>query len=63
MNEWFDEESEGCEQLYQEIGPEWANDHAQQLFEENSRLFTAQRLKSYYVEHPDVAAPAVSTVE
>lgn len=63
MNEWYDEESEGYERLFQQIGPEWANEHAQQLFEENARLFTAQRLKSYYVQHPEVARPAVSTVE
>lgn len=53
--------------LYEEIGPEWARDHADELFEQSydeaTQRFTEERLKSYYLQKPDVAVPAVTTVE
>lgn len=49
------------------IGPEWARDHAQQLFEEYYdeavRDFTEGRLKSFYLSHPTIAAPAASAAQ
>jgi len=66
-DEWDARQDAAYEQLYQEIGPEWARDHAQELFEENydeaTRQFTEQRLKSYYLAHPQIAIAAVSAVE
>jgi len=49
---------------------EWVRDHpaefAHEFFEDNYeeavRVFTAERLQSYYVEHPDLALPALETL-
>jgi len=52
-------EEEAYDRSYKEIGPQWARDHADELFrdhyEEAVSEFTSERLKSYYVKHPDLA--------
>jgi hypothetical protein len=66
-DEWDAMQDDAYDHLYEEIGPEWARDHAQELFEENYdeaiQHFTKARLKSYYLAHPQVATPAVSAVQ
>ncbi|HZP06594.1 MAG TPA: hypothetical protein VFB43_16970 [Terracidiphilus sp.] len=66
-DEWDAMQDAAYDQLYEEIGPEWARDHAQELFEENYdeavQHFTKACLKSYYLAHPQLATPAVSAVE
>ena len=48
--------------LYNEYGPEWAAEHKAELrreyYNEVVSEFTTERLKSYYVAHPDLAGPA-----
>jgi hypothetical protein len=50
------------EELYKELGPEWARDHAEELLQEHYddavSLFTSERLQSYYLKHPSLAIPA-----
>lgn len=50
------------DRLYRELGPQWARDHDQELFEEHYeeavKEFTSERLQSYYVAHPKLAGPA-----
>jgi hypothetical protein len=56
------EEEEAYNALYREIGPEWARDHAYELFQENYEeavsQFTTERLQSYYLKHPDLILPS-----
>ncbi len=55
------------QEFYNEIGPAWVQDHAEELYEVHydlvTRDFTQARLKSYYLLHPDVAVPAARAVE
>jgi hypothetical protein len=50
------------DRLYEEIGPQWVRDHADEIFKENYDEavsgFTSERLNSYYLKHPDLARPA-----
>lgn len=46
------------EQLLEELGPEWAEDNGFVPPEDAIREFTAERLQSYYVAHPNLAGPA-----
>jgi hypothetical protein len=43
---------------YEEVGPQWAEDHGLYPYEDAVREFTAERLRSYYLAHPDLAVPA-----
>jgi hypothetical protein len=55
-------EEEAYDRLYKEIGPQWVRDHADELFQEHYEEavseFTSERLKSFYLKHPDLARPA-----
>lgn len=55
-------EEEGMQRLYEELGPRWVEDNAQELFEANYleavKQFKEERLVTYFVAHPDVATPA-----
>ena len=55
---------------YNEVGPQWARDHARELaqeyYEENYeqavKEFTSERLQSYYVANPNLAVPAIEAL-
>jgi hypothetical protein len=59
---WEAEQEAAYDRLYNELGPEWARDHAQELlkehYEEAVNEFTSDRLQSYYLAHPSLAVPA-----
>lgn len=46
------------EQLLEELGPDWAEENGFVPPEDAIREFTAERLQSYYVAHPNLAGPA-----
>lgn len=46
-------------QLYKEFGPEWAEEHKSELAAQAIQAFTADRLQSYYLNHPDMAKVAL----
>lgn len=56
-------EEEGYQQLYEEMGPRWLEEHSQELFDEATKRFTEQRLKAYFLANPMLAAPAINAVE
>jgi hypothetical protein len=53
--------------MYQKFGPQWAEDHAEELYRQHYadaiKEFTAQRLQSYYLRHPDMAKTAIGMIE
>jgi len=59
-------EQEYLERVYNEFGPEWADEHADELYEryygEAVNEFTTARLKSFYVAHPELAQPALQSL-
>jgi hypothetical protein len=64
--EWEAAEDAAYEYYYKEIGPQWAQDHAQELYQEYYkeavREFTAERLRSYFTAHPSLARPAAESL-
>ncbi len=48
------------EKLYNELGPEWAEEHASELNTQAIQNFTNERLQSYYLKHPDMAGAALA---
>lgn len=56
-------EDEGYQSQLEEIGPEWAREHSQEVYDDATRLFTEQRLKAYYLERPHLTIHAVSAVQ
>jgi hypothetical protein len=62
MDQWDAEQEAGYERLYLELGPQWAAEHRDELFEQAIQEFTADRLKSYYVAHPNLAKPAFDSL-
>ena len=58
------EEAEAA--MYEEFGPQWAADHAQELYEQNYNVaveeFTNERLRSFYEKEPRVAVRAISAL-
>src|SRR5712692_9953122 len=60
-NRWEAEQEAAEEAHYEEVGAQWAQDHADELFkqhyDEAVSEFTSERLKSYYLKHPDLAGP------
>jgi hypothetical protein len=50
------------DRLRQTLGPEWARDHADELFKEHYdgavNHFTSERMQSYYLRYPNLAGPA-----
>jgi hypothetical protein len=61
-NRWDAEQQAAEEAQYEKIGAQWAQDHADELFKEHYdeavSEFTSERLKSYYLKHPDLAGQA-----
>jgi hypothetical protein len=59
------EEAENA--MYEEFGPQWARDHAQEIYEENYDAaveeFTNGRLRSFYEKEPLVAVSAVNALK
>lgn len=55
----YDENDAARDEFYEQISRELYPDHKQQAIEE----FTAERLRSYYIEHPDVMRPAVEAIQ
>lgn len=47
------------EKLYNELGPEWAEEHSAELNARAIQAFTNERLQSYYLSHPDMAKTAL----
>lgn len=58
MEPWEGEEEAALDRLYNDFGPEWAREHSTELYREAISEFTAERLQSYYLAHPDLAKPA-----
>ena len=54
---------EGQQRMYDEVGLQWAEDHAAELFEDAVDKFTGDRLSSYYLAHCDrfLLTPPAST--
>ena len=50
------------EKLYNEFGPEWAEEHTAELNAQAIQAFTSERLQSYYLNHPDMAKTALGMV-
>jgi hypothetical protein len=55
----YDQHDASMDMLYEQIGLELYPSHKAQAISE----FTADRLRSYYVEHPDVMRPAVDALQ
>jgi len=51
------------EAAYEQVGPHWAQDHGMYFYEDAIREFTAERLRSYYLAHPNLAAPAHESLQ
>ena len=55
------------ESMYNEFGPQWADEHADELYRKHYddavKEFTAERLQSYYLKHPDMAKAAIGMME
>src|SRR5690349_15892471 len=51
------------EKLYNEFGPEWAEEHSSELNAQAIQYFTNQRLQSYYLDHPDMAQAALGMIK
>jgi hypothetical protein len=52
------EQEDALERLYNQFGPEWAEEHSGELYQEAIQEFTVERLQSYYVSHPNLAHAA-----
>jgi hypothetical protein len=67
MTPYDAEIEEGWDRLYNELGPQYLQEHAYELYEEHAKQaiqeFQADRLKSYFLNHPDVAQPAFETLD
>jgi hypothetical protein len=63
---WDAMQEEGLNNMYNELGPQWAEDHANELFEkyydEAIAQFTSERLSSYYIANPNLAAQAYTAL-
>ena len=46
------------DRMYQELGPQWAEDNGFVEYGDAINDFTSERLQSYYLAHTDVARPA-----
>lgn len=72
-DEWWEEEARleaeqeaAAEEHFEKQAREWVRDNAAEFareffddnYEEAVRVFTSERLQSFYVEHPDLALPA-----
>jgi hypothetical protein len=55
---WDYEQDAAYDQLYEELGPQWAEEHSLFPYEDAIKEFTAERLQSYYVANPNLAGPA-----
>lgn len=55
----YDEQDAARDEFYEQISRELYPDHKQQAIEE----FTAERLRSFYIKHPNVMRPAVEAVQ
>jgi hypothetical protein len=60
---WDYEQDAAYDRLYEELGPQWAKDHGLAPPEDAIKEFTAERLQSYYVKHPDLATTAIGMME
>ncbi|HWA95098.1 MAG TPA: hypothetical protein VG844_10905 [Terracidiphilus sp.] len=56
-------EDEGYQRLYEEMGPQWVDEHSQEIFDEATKRFTEQRLKAFYLANPMLANPSISAVD
>jgi hypothetical protein len=64
----FDAEiEEGWDRLYNELGPQYLQEHGYDLYDEHAKQaiheFQADRLKSYFLNHTNVAQPAFETLD
>lgn len=55
----YDEQDAARDEFYEQISRELYPDHKQQAIEE----FTAERLRSFYIKHPNVMRPAVEAIQ
>jgi hypothetical protein len=54
----YDEQDAAMDEFYEQISRELYPDHKQQAIQE----FTAERLRSFYVQSPNVMRPAVEAI-
>lgn len=67
---WEAEQEAAAEEHFEKQAREWVRDNAAEFareffednYEEAVRVFTSERLQSFYVEHPDVALPALEAL-
>lgn len=67
---WEAEQEAAAEEHFEKQGREWVRDNAAELareffednYEEAVRVFTSERLQSYYVKHPNLAVPALEAL-
>lgn len=67
---WEAEQEAAAEEHFEKQAREWVRDNAAEFareffednYEEAVRVFTSERLQSYYVEHPDLAVPALEAL-
>ena len=55
----YDEQDAAMDEFYDQISKELYPEHKEQAIEE----FTEERLKSYYLQNPDVMRPAVDAIQ
>lgn len=67
VNEWDAAQDQYLFDLYNENGPEWAQEHYDELHREHYaeavKEFTAERLQSYYLTYPAMAGTAIGMME
>lgn len=67
MSPYEAEIEEGWDRLYNELGPQYLQEHAYELYEEHAKQaiheFQTDRLKSYFLNHPDLARSAFETLD
>ena len=67
---WEAEHESAGEEHFEKQAREWVRDNAAEFareffednYEEAVRVFTSERLQSFYVEHPDLAVPALEAL-
>lgn len=67
---WEAEQEAAGEEYFEKQAREWLRDNAAELaheffednYEEAVKVFRSERLQSYYVEHPDLAVPALEAL-
>jgi hypothetical protein len=62
MEPWEAEQEAALDGLYKQFGPEWVEENWHDLYDQAVEEFTADRLRSYYLAHPNIAKPALDSL-